>query len=29
MPVKTEKHTRFADELRLIPRWSWVLAGLG
>jgi RNA polymerase subunit RPABC4/transcription elongation factor Spt4 len=29
MPVKSEKHTRFADELRLIPRWAWVLAGLG
>jgi RNA polymerase subunit RPABC4/transcription elongation factor Spt4 len=28
MQVNTEKHTRFADELRFIPRWAWVLAGL-
>ena len=29
MQVKTEKQTRFADELGFIPRWAWVVAGLG
>lgn len=29
MQVKSEKQTRFVDELRFIPRWAWVLAGLG
>lgn len=29
MQVKTEQRTRFSDELRLIPKWAWVLAGIG
>ncbi|HKH99043.1 MAG TPA: zinc ribbon domain-containing protein [Candidatus Sulfotelmatobacter sp.] len=28
MQVKSDKHTVFGDELRFIPRWAWVLAGL-
>jgi RNA polymerase subunit RPABC4/transcription elongation factor Spt4 len=26
--VKSDKHTKFGDELRSIPRWGWLLAGL-
>src|SRR5689334_9304402 len=29
MQVKTEKQTQFGTELRLIPGWAWVLAGMG
>ena len=29
MQVKSDKHTRLADELRFIPAWAQVLAGLG
>jgi RNA polymerase subunit RPABC4/transcription elongation factor Spt4 len=29
MQVKTEKQTRFGNELRLIPGWAWVLAAVG
>ena len=29
MQVRAEQRTRFSDELRLIPEWAWVLAGIG
>jgi hypothetical protein len=29
MQVKSERQTRFGNELRLIPGWAWGLAGLG
>jgi RNA polymerase subunit RPABC4/transcription elongation factor Spt4 len=29
MQVRAEQRTRFSDELRLIPGWAWVLAGIG
>jgi RNA polymerase subunit RPABC4/transcription elongation factor Spt4 len=29
MQVRAEQRTRFSDELRLIPRWAWALAGIG
>jgi hypothetical protein len=29
MPLKTEQRTKFSDELKLIPAWAWVLAGIG
>jgi len=29
MQVKGDKHTRFGDEVRFIPGWAWVVAGLG
>ena len=29
MLVKSDKHTRFGDELRIIPAWAWVLAASG
>jgi Phospholipase_D-nuclease N-terminal len=29
MEVRTEQRTRFVDELRLIPTWAWILAGIG
>jgi hypothetical protein len=29
MQVRSEKQTRFGNELRLIPGWAWALAGLG
>ena len=28
MPVRTEQRTRFADELRRVPAWAWVSAGI-
>jgi Double zinc ribbon/Phospholipase_D-nuclease N-terminal len=28
MPVRTEQRIRFADELRRVPAWAWVLAGI-
>lgn len=29
MQVRAEQRTRFSDELRLIPAWAWILAGIG
>jgi hypothetical protein len=29
MPLKTERRTKFSDELRVIPTWAGVLAGIG
>jgi hypothetical protein len=29
MPLKTEQRTKFSDELRVIPTWAGVLAGIG
>lgn len=28
MEVRTEQRTRFMDELRLVPGWAWILAGI-
>lgn len=28
MPLKVEQRTRFSDELKIIPTWAWVLAGV-
>jgi hypothetical protein len=28
MPLKTEQRTRFAEELKVVPMWAWVLAGM-
>ena len=28
MQVKSETRTRFADELRFIPTWAWIVGGL-